>query len=123
MAGKKSRPDAGALRLCSPAAMSVAAATARHSALGQSAASTEVAIYSARLNLLRAALHSAAQAVLVATASGSAGAVPTNAVVPSGERLQLSNWVFSLQQHSVWPSGAAGGPRACPEYCGCPGKE
>lgn len=69
--------------------MSVAAATARHSALGQSAASTEVAVYSARLNLLRAALHSAAQAVLVAAANGTAGAVFTNAVVPSGEHMQL----------------------------------
>ena len=85
--------------------MSVAAATARHSPVGgqSSAASTEVAVYSARLNLLRAALHSAAQAVLVATASGTAAATPANAVAPSGDFLQLLQRSSSLQRHSLWP--------------------
>jgi hypothetical protein len=76
---------AGALLLCSPAAVSVTASTARHSASGQSAVSVEVAVYSARLNVLLAALHSAAQAVLVAAPNDSSPAIPITSGLPSGE--------------------------------------
>ena len=42
-------------------------------------------MYSARLNVLRAALHSAAQAVLVAAPSDATAAVSMASALPSGE--------------------------------------
>lgn len=82
-------PGAGASLLCSPAAVSVTAATARQSQQGQSAAGAEVAVYSARLNVLRAALHSAAQAVLGAAPSDSTAAMAIARSMPSGESRKI----------------------------------
>lgn len=57
--------SAGASKLCSPAALAAAADTAAAGvAPGRPPAAAEVAAYSARLALLRAALHSASDAAL-----------------------------------------------------------